>query len=169
MSRFLSTIYNIRVRVVSDIQTLAFGSSLYIRYNTAAHVVNSTYYMAFQNSLFWLVDKRSVKTHIRTVVRIFRIWTGVPDVVYLEGNFCFANRKNFCFLIFQKTTKNVSLLSWSDISQYRPHARSISGYYQIYCGVVLPSPIQSWYKNIVATLCRQPCGILVISLLYQTC
>jgi hypothetical protein len=42
MSRFLS-IYNIRVRVVSDIQTLAFGSSLYIRYNTAAHVVNSTY------------------------------------------------------------------------------------------------------------------------------
>jgi hypothetical protein len=32
-----------RFRVVSDIQTLAFGSSLYIRYNTAAHVVNSTY------------------------------------------------------------------------------------------------------------------------------
>jgi hypothetical protein len=29
-------------RVVSDIQTLAFGSSLYIRYKTAAHVVNST-------------------------------------------------------------------------------------------------------------------------------
>jgi hypothetical protein len=63
---------------------------------------NVNYYMAFQNSLFWLVDKRSVKTHIRTVVRIFRIWTGVPDVVYLAGNFCFANyRKNFCFLIFQ--------------------------------------------------------------------
>ena len=39
------------------------------------------YYMAFQNSLFRLVDKRFVKTHIRTVVRIFRIWTGVPDVV----------------------------------------------------------------------------------------
>ena len=35
-------VYNIRVRVVSDIQTLAFGSSLYIRYNTAAHVVNIT-------------------------------------------------------------------------------------------------------------------------------
>ena len=33
---------NIRVRVVSDIQSLAFGSSWYIRYNTAAHVVNST-------------------------------------------------------------------------------------------------------------------------------
>jgi hypothetical protein len=31
------------VRVVSDIQTLAFDSSLYIRYNTAAHVVNITY------------------------------------------------------------------------------------------------------------------------------
>jgi hypothetical protein len=57
--------------------------------------------MAFQNSLFWLVDKRSAKTHIRSVVRIFRIWTGVPDVVYLAGNFCFANRKKICFLIFQ--------------------------------------------------------------------
>ena len=30
-------------RVVSDIQYLAFGSSLYIRYNTTAHVVNSTH------------------------------------------------------------------------------------------------------------------------------
>jgi hypothetical protein len=57
--------------------------------------------MAFQYFLFWLVDKRSVKTHVRTVVRIFRIWTGVPDVVYLAGNFCFANRKHFCFLNFQ--------------------------------------------------------------------
>ena len=28
-------------RVVSDIQTRAEGESLYIRYNTAAHVVNS--------------------------------------------------------------------------------------------------------------------------------
>ena len=36
-------IYNIRVRVVSDIQYLTFGSSLYIQYNTAAHVVNSTH------------------------------------------------------------------------------------------------------------------------------
>jgi hypothetical protein len=36
----ICTIYNIRVRVVSDIQTLAFGSSLYIRYNTDANVVN---------------------------------------------------------------------------------------------------------------------------------
>jgi hypothetical protein len=63
--------------------------------------VNIYYYMAFQNSLFWLVDKRSVKTHIRTVVRIFRIWTGVPDVVYLAENFCFANWKKFCFLNFQ--------------------------------------------------------------------
>ena len=34
---------NIRVRVVSDIQTLAFGSSLYIWYNTAANVVNIAY------------------------------------------------------------------------------------------------------------------------------
>ena len=52
------------------------------------------YYMAFQNSLFWLVDKRSVKTHIRTVVPIFRIWTGVPDVVYLAGSF------KLCIVVF---------------------------------------------------------------------
>ena len=37
------TIYNMSNCVVSDIQSLAFGSSLYIRYNTAAHVVNTTY------------------------------------------------------------------------------------------------------------------------------
>ena len=54
----------------------------------------SYYYMAFQNSLFWLVDKRSIKTHIRTVVRIFRIWTGVPDVVYLAGSF------KLCVVVF---------------------------------------------------------------------
>jgi hypothetical protein len=46
------------------------------------------YHMAFKNSLFWLVDKRSVKTNIRTVVRIFRIWTGVPDIyIYIYGGF----------------------------------------------------------------------------------
>ena len=33
---------HIRVRVVSDTQSLAFGSSLHIQYNTATHVVNST-------------------------------------------------------------------------------------------------------------------------------
>jgi hypothetical protein len=53
--------------------------------------------MAFQNSLFWLVDKRSVKTHIRTVVRIFRIWTGVPDVVYLGEIFALQTEKIFAF------------------------------------------------------------------------
>jgi hypothetical protein len=41
-------------------------------------------------------------------------------------------------------------------------------YYQSCCKVVPTSPIQSWYKNIVITLCRQPCNILVISWLYQT-
>jgi hypothetical protein len=56
-----------------------------------------TNYMAFQNYLFWLVDKRSVKTHIRTVVRIFRIWIGVPDVVYLVGNFASQTEKIFAF------------------------------------------------------------------------
>ncbi len=54
----------------------------------------SFYYMAFQHSLFSLVDKRSVKTHIHTVVRIFRIWTGVPDVLYLAGSF------NLCIVVF---------------------------------------------------------------------
>ena len=34
-------LYNIRVRVVSDIQSLAFGSTLYIRYNMTAHIVNT--------------------------------------------------------------------------------------------------------------------------------
>jgi hypothetical protein len=81
------------------------------------------YYMAFQNSLFWLVDKRSVKTHIRTVVRIFRIWTGVPDVVYLAGNFCFANKKKFYFLNSQLcfTDKNFKQQNcfWLSMHAYR--------------------------------------------------
>ena len=34
-------VYNIRGRVVSDIQTRAEGESLYIRYNTDANVVNN--------------------------------------------------------------------------------------------------------------------------------
>ena len=34
--------YNICVRVVSDIQPIALGWSLYIRYNTTAHIVNIT-------------------------------------------------------------------------------------------------------------------------------
>jgi hypothetical protein len=69
--------------------------------------------MAFQNSLFWLADKRSVKTHIRTVVRIFRIRTGVPDVVYLAGHFCFANRKIFSNCVSLKfTDKNFKQPNW---------------------------------------------------------
>jgi hypothetical protein len=33
------------------------------------------------------------------IVRIFRIWTVVPDVVYLAGNFCFQlqTEKTFAF------------------------------------------------------------------------
>ena len=58
---------------------------------------NSFYYMAFQNTLIWLVHMRSVKTHIQTVVRIFRIWTGAPDVVYLAGNFALQAEKIFAF------------------------------------------------------------------------
>ena len=38
---FLSTIYNMSGRVVSDIQTRAEGESLYIWYNTDANVVNN--------------------------------------------------------------------------------------------------------------------------------
>jgi hypothetical protein len=91
--------------------------------------------MAFQNSLFWLVDKRSVKTHIRTVVRIFRIWTGVPDVVYLAGNFCFANRKKFCYLNFQLcfTDKNFKQPNcfWLSMHAYR-HRPIASDLYLIY-------------------------------------
>ena len=37
---YISTIYNMSGRVVSDIQTRAEGESLYIRYNTDANVVN---------------------------------------------------------------------------------------------------------------------------------
>ena len=36
----LRTIYNMSGSVVPDIQTRSEGESLYIRYNTAAHVVN---------------------------------------------------------------------------------------------------------------------------------
>ena len=57
-------------------------------------------YMAFQNSLFWLVDKRSVNTHIRTVVRIFRISTALPDAVYLAGNFALQTENFLAFNIW---------------------------------------------------------------------
>jgi hypothetical protein len=54
---------------------------------------------------------------------IFRIRTGVPDVVYLAGNFCFANRKNFCFLNFQLcfTDKNFKQPNcfWLSMHAYR--------------------------------------------------
>jgi hypothetical protein len=63
------------------------------------------------------------KTHIRTVVRIFRIRTGIPDVVYLAGNFCFANRKKICFLNFQLcfTDKNFKQPNcfWLSMHAYR--------------------------------------------------
>ena len=45
-------IYNICVRVVSDTQFLAFGSSLYIRYNTATDIVNSTYNTAVHDVVY---------------------------------------------------------------------------------------------------------------------
>jgi hypothetical protein len=101
--------------------------------------------MAFQNSLFWLVDKRSVKTHIQTVVRIFRIWTGVPDVKCSQTQFSHIIKINrLLTLLLRSVLWNIRPLffAWtlllrrsvhtkkprSDISQYRPHARSISCY-----------------------------------------
>jgi hypothetical protein len=69
---------------------------------------------------------------MRTVVRIFRIWTGVPDVVYLAGKSCFANRKNFCFLIFQlcviNTDKNFKQPNcfWLSMHAYRILLPSVS-------------------------------------------
>jgi hypothetical protein len=60
---------------------------------------------------------------IGSVVHIFRIWTGVPDVVYLAGNFCFTKRKNFCFLNFQLcfTDKNFKQPNcfWLSMHAYR--------------------------------------------------
>ena len=38
---WVSNVYNMSGRVVSDIQTRAEGESLYIRYNTDANVVNN--------------------------------------------------------------------------------------------------------------------------------
>ena len=42
-------------------------------------------------------------------------------------------------------------------------------YYQTCYKVVPTRLLQSWYNNIATTLCCQPCNILVISWLYQTC
>ena len=147
--------------------------------------------MQLTQQRFLVREYLGVKTHIGTVVRIFRIWTGVPDVVYLAGSFklcivvfldvsplqtCVSLKftdKNFkqpnCFLLSMhayrvycypvkltiahliraksicsqtqfKFTDSVLFFAWtsllrrlvhtneprSDISQYRPHARSIS-------------------------------------------
>jgi hypothetical protein len=113
------------------------------------------YYMAFQNSLFWLVDKRSVKTHIRTVVRIFRIWTGVPDVVYLAGNFGFENRKKIFFLNFQLcfTDKNFKQPNcfWLSMHAYRILLPSETDYSQFNSREkhVLTDSIQPYNKPII--------------------
>ena len=72
--------------------------------------------MAFQNSLFWLVDKRSVKTHIRTVVRIFRIWTGVPDVAFIWREISLYKQKRvllFHFPIHRYDAIYMRLNSWT--------------------------------------------------------
>jgi hypothetical protein len=64
------------------------------------------YYSKFSILIGWQAVRK--KPISGTVVRIFRIWTGVPDVVYLAGNFCFANRKKFCFLISQLCVIKIS-------------------------------------------------------------
>jgi hypothetical protein len=73
------------------------------QYRPHARSITLYYYMAFQNSLFWLVDKRSVKTHIRTVVRIFRIWTGVQQHVpsFTEWKYSYhCTNKNIHYLFY---------------------------------------------------------------------
>ena len=59
------------------------------------------------------------------MVRIFRIWTGVPNVVYLAGNFCFANRKNVYFLDFQ--------LCFTDKNFKQPNCFRLSMHATVYC------------------------------------
>jgi hypothetical protein len=53
----------------------------------------NVHFMAFQNLLFQLVEKPFLKTEIRSVVRVSRIWIGIPDVVYLAGNFGLQTQK----------------------------------------------------------------------------
>jgi hypothetical protein len=77
----------------------------------------------------WRKIRNVLVTHFRREhdLQIYKyssvIWTGVPDVVYLAGNFCFANRKNFCFLNFQLwfTDKNFKQRNcfWLSMHAYR--------------------------------------------------
>jgi hypothetical protein len=88
--------------------SILYSTPTNITYRIISHT-QVNHYMAFQNSGFRLVDKRSVKTRIRTVVRISRIWTGVPDVVYLAGNFACEQKKILLFnfpILIKPTNKN---------------------------------------------------------------
>ena len=67
-------------------------------------ISNRSVYCIIINFIIWLfkilysdsllTSGKTVKTHIGTVVRIFRIWTGVPYVVYLAGSF------KLCIVVF---------------------------------------------------------------------
>ncbi len=61
---------------------------------------NSNSSLLISNKFHFPLDKftrfnfPNMARHIRTVVRTFRIWTGVPDVVYLAGSF------KLCIVVF---------------------------------------------------------------------
>jgi hypothetical protein len=69
-----------------------------------------------------------------------------------------TNRQQVVFALLAPSCPQV----WNNLS-------TACWYYQTCSKVVPTSPIQSWCNNIVTTLWRQPCNILVISRLYQTC
>jgi hypothetical protein len=69
--------------------------------NLASSLIKNNFLPIIDRPLF----RALVTTHIRTVFGPYFPYLDrcrtVADVVYLAGNFCFANRKKFCFLNFQ--------------------------------------------------------------------
>ena len=123
-----STITREKAQVVAILMKTGLNNALL---PTLFTVVNNIehYYMAFSKFSI-LIGWQAVRKnpYPDTMVRIFRIWIDVPDVVYLAGNFCFANRKNFCFLNFQ--------LCFTDKNSKQPNCFWLSMH--AYC-ILLPS------------------------------
>jgi hypothetical protein len=93
----------------------------------------------FRCLILYIPEKLVVNNFIHR--RIFRFCSGeVPKIYGGGGNWALSN--------------NLQQPCW---------------YYQTCSKVVPTSPIQSWYNNIVTTLCGQPCNMLVIPWLYHTC
>jgi hypothetical protein len=82
-------------------------------------------------------------------------------------------RKNLTFCSKSAMQQAVNKLCWHCLSQvWNKLLTACNNLVDIIrlviaCKVVPTSPIQSCYNNIVTTLCRQPCNILVLSWLYQ--